>query len=165
MLVNTYSKRIFNLAYQFGGSYQAAEDLTQDIFLKLHHNLSKYDYTKSFDGWILTLSRNYLIDNYRKHKLEKQKRNEFQEFNLSSGPGTDPESGIRRSEARETVWKGLETLSPDVRMVIILRDIQGKKYDEIAEIMELPLGTVKSRVNRGRLQLAAHIKKGKERES
>ncbi len=161
MLVNTYSKRIFNLAYQFGGSYQAAEDLTQDIFLKLYHNLSKYDYKKSFDGWILTLARNYLIDHYRKHKLEKQKRNEFQDYNLSSGPGTEPESHLYRSEAQEVVWTGLKTLSPEVRMVLILRDIQGKKYDEIAEIMELPLGTVKSRVNRGRLQLAENIKKTK----
>lgn len=161
MLVNAYSKRIFNLAYQFGGSYQAAEDLTQDIFLKLYHTLSKYDYKKSFDGWILTLARNFLIDHYRKHKLEKQKRNEFQDYNLSSGPETEPESHLHRSEAQEVVWAGLKTLSPEVRMVLILRDIQGKKYDEIAEIMELPLGTVKSRVNRGRLQLAENIKKTK----
>jgi len=161
MLVNTYSKRIFSLAYQFGGSYQAAEDLTQDIFLKLHHNLSKYDDKKSFDGWILTLARNYLIDHYRKHKLEKQKRNELQDYSLSSGPGADPETHLRRSEAQKVIWKGLKALSPEIRMVLILRDIQGKKYEEIAEIMELPLGTVKSRVNRGRLQLAKRIKKSK----
>lgn len=161
MLVNTYSKRIFNLSYQFGGSYHAAEDLTQDIFLKLHHNLSKYDHKKSFDGWVLTLARNYLIDHYRKHKLETQKRSEFNDYNLSSGPGTDPESHLRRKEAQKAVWEGLKVLSPEVRMVLILRDIQGKKYEEIAEIMELPLGTVKSRVNRGRLQLADHIKKTK----
>jgi len=162
MLVNRYSKKIFNLAYQFAGSYPAAEDLTQDIFLKLHHNLSKYNPKKSFDGWILTLARNYLIDHYRKHKLEKEKRKEFREFNLSSGSGFDPESRLQRSEAQKEVWSGLKFLSPEVRMVVILRDLQGKKYEEIAETMELPLGTVKSRVNRGRLQLAEHLKKNRE---
>lgn len=161
MLVNAYSKKIFNLAYQFEGSFQAAEDLTQDIFIKLHHNLSKYDQKTSFDGWLLTLTRNYLIDHYRRHKVEKQKRNEFQEYNLASGSGTGPESHIQRSEAQNVVWEGLKALSPEVRMAVILRDIQEIKYEEIAEIMGLPLGTVKSRINRGRLQLAGRLKKMK----
>ena len=66
MLVNTYSKRIFNMSYQFTGSYQEAEDLTQDIFFKLYNSLHKYDFEKNFSGWLSTIAKNYLIDRYGK---------------------------------------------------------------------------------------------------
>ena len=162
MLVDTYSRRIFNLSYQFAGSYEEAEDLTQEIFVKLHHSLSKFDLTKNFTAWLLTLSRNHLIDRYRKTKWEKKSRDSFDEHYLSADKRSNPEEGILQRETKRMVWDGLKQLSPDTRMVIILRDIQGKSYDEIAEIMDLPLGTVKSRVNRGRLQLANMLKDKRE---
>lgn len=158
MLVNAYSKKIFNLAYQFSGNFEAAEDLTQEIFLKLYNSLPKYDTNRNFTAWLLTLSKNYLIDQYRKTKWEKTSRDEFDERLLSTGSETGPEADVMESENRRLVWKGFEHLSPEIRMAVILRDIQGKSYDEIAEILTLPLGTVKSRVNRGRLQLAEALK-------
>ena len=158
MLVDAYSKQIFNLAYRFAGTYEAAEDLTQEIFLKLYNSLSKYDFDKNFNAWMLTLARNYLIDQYRKTKWEKTSRDEFDERLLSAGSETGPEADVMESENRRLVWKGFEHLSSEIRMAVILRDIQGKSYDEIAEILSLPLGTVKSRVNRGRLQLAEALK-------
>lgn len=162
MLVNNYSKRIFNLAYQFSGSFEAAEDLTQDIFLKLYHTLPKFDLNKNFDAWLLTLSRNYLIDQYRKRKLEKTTRDEFDEHFLVSDTYKGPEDGFMERENKNKVWKGFAHLSPELRMAVILKDIQGKKYDEIAEIMSIPPGTVKSRVSRARLQLAKILKEKKE---
>lgn len=162
MLVKAYSKKIFNLAYQFTGSYEAAEDLTQDIFIKLYRVLPKYDFSRNFSAWLLTMGRNHLIDNYRKTKWEKVSRGAFEERLLGADPSTNPESSMMASESRSQVWRGLDQLSPDIRMTVILRDIQGKKYEEIAETLEMPLGTVKSRVNRGRLQLARILKKDKE---
>lgn len=162
MIVNTYSKRIFNMAYQFAGSYQEAEDLTQDIFLKLFNSLTKYDFEKNFSAWLLTISKNYLIDQYRKTKWERKTRDEFNDYLLASETGDGPENGIVKEESRKTIWEGLSSLSSEIRMTVILRDIQGKSYEEIKEIMSLSLGTVKSRVNRGRLQLAK-ILKGKRR--
>jgi len=162
MLVNTYSRRIFNLAYQFSGTREEAEDMTQEIFLKLHHALVKYDFCKNFDAWLLTLARNHLIDEYRRTKWEKKTRDDFNEYTLSADTGSSPEETILREESKRLVWNGFNYLSNEIRMAIILRDIQGKKYDEIAEIMELPLGTVKSRVNRGRLQLAKIFREDKE---
>jgi len=162
MLVNEYSKRIFNLAYQFSGTYEAAEDLTQEIFLKLHNSLPKYDPNRNFSAWLLTLSRNYLIDQYRKTKWEKTSRNEFNEHLLAADPEAAPERGMEREACKKLVWEGFNALSSEIRMAVILRDIQGKKYDEIAEIMSLPLGTVKSRVNRGRIQLAKVLKEKQE---
>ncbi len=158
MLVNTYSKRIFNMAYQFAGSYEEAEDLTQDIFLKLYGALPKYDFKKDFSAWFLTLGKNYLIDQYRKTKWEKKTRDEFDEHFLASGADENPEIGLVKLESQKTVWSALNSLPSEIRMTVILRDIQGKSYEEVAEIMSLPLGTVKSRINRGRLQLAKILK-------
>ena len=165
MLVNTYSKRIFNMAYQFSGSYQEAEDLTQDTFLKLYSSLSKYDFNKNFTAWFLTLAKNYFIDQYRRTKWEKRTRDNFNEQYLASETFEDPENKVVKEESRRTIWESINNLSSEIRMAVILRDIQGKKYEEIAEIMSLPLGTVKSRVNRGRLQLAKIIKEKKERKN
>ena len=165
MLVDSYSKRVFNMAYQFAGSYEEAEDLTQDIFLKLYNSMPKYDFEKNFSAWFLTLARNYMIDNYRKTKWEKKTRDEFNEHLLSSDASDSPENGMVREESKKIIWESLNHLSAEIRMAVILRDIQGKKYEEIAEIINLPLGTVKSRVNRGRLQLAKILKEKKERKN
>jgi RNA polymerase sigma-70 factor (ECF subfamily) len=162
MLVNTYSKKVFNMAYQFAGSYQEAEDMTQDIFFKLYNSLAKYDFGKNFTAWLLTLAKNHLIDTYRKTKWEKTKRDEFDEHFLVSEAAESPEAGLVKEANRKMLWESLNCLSPDIRMAVILRDIQDKTYEEIAEILNLPLGTVKSRVSRGRLALAKILQERKE---
>lgn len=165
MLVNAYSRRIFNMAYQFTGAYEEAEDMTQDIFMKLYTSLEKYDFEKNFSAWLLTLAKNYLIDQYRRTKWEKKTREDFNEHYLLADPSASPEAGILRQESQKMIWEGLRQLSSEVRMTLILRDIQGKSYEEIAEIMSLPLGTAKSRVNRGRLQLTKILKEKREKEN
>jgi len=164
MLVNAYSKRIFNMAYQFTGAYEEAEDMTQEIFIKIYTALAKYDFEKNFNAWFLTLAKNYLIDQYRKTKWEKKNRDDFNEHYLTSDALDAPEDVLLRAESKKLIWEGLNDLSTEVRMTVILRDIQGKSYEEIAEIMDLPLGTVKSRVNRGRLQLARILRVKGERQ-
>ncbi|MHB8095652.1 MAG: RNA polymerase sigma factor [Candidatus Aminicenantales bacterium] len=161
MLVNAYSKKVFNMAYQFSGSYQEAEDLTQDIFVKLYGSLKKYDPGKNFTAWLLTLTKNHLIDEYRRTKLEKSQRDDFDDGVLAHQAFDNPEKSLAREESRKVVWEGLDRLSPEIRMAVLLRDIQGQTYDEIAESLELPLGTVKSRVNRGRLQLSRILQERK----
>jgi len=162
MLVNQYSKRIFNLSYQFSGSYQESEDMTQEIFVKVYNSLSKFDLSKNFDAWLLTLARNQLIDQYRKTKWEKKIRDDYDENHLAANSHSDPLERHQKEETRKFIWDGFNHLSSDTRMAVILRDIQGKKYEEISEIMNLPLGTIKSRINRGRLQLAKVLKNKKE---
>jgi len=162
MLVDLYSKKIFNMSYQFAGSFQEAEDLTQDIFLKLHHSLSKYDVSKNFTAWFLTLAKNHLIDEYRRTKWEKKQRDDFDEH-FQDAAADDPERRIVEEENKKILWMGLNILPNDVRTAIILKEIQGKKYEEVAEILALPIGTVKSRINRGRLQLAKILKDHKEK--
>ena len=153
-LVDAYARRIFNMAYQFCGSREEAEDRTQEVFLKLHGALPKYDFGKNFTAWLLTLAKNHLIDEYRRTKWEKRNRDEFDERILSQPAANGPEEDLVARETKELVWEGLDRLTADMRMVVILRDLQGKSYEEVAEVLDLPLGTVKSRVNRARLQLA-----------
>jgi RNA polymerase sigma-70 factor, ECF subfamily len=158
MLVNAYSRKVFNMAYQFSGSSQEAEDMTQEIFLKLYGSLKKYDFSRNFTAWLLTLAKNHLIDEYRRTKWEKTQRDEFDDQRISQASFDSPERSLVQEENRKIVWEGLNRLSPDIRMTIILRDIEGRSYEEVAETLDLPLGTVKSRVNRGRLQLAEILK-------
>ncbi len=160
-LVSTYAKRIYNMAYQFCGTAQEAEDLTQEIFIKLHGALPKYDPEKNFTAWLLTLAKNHLIDEYRRTKWEKKQRDDFDERFLAQRSFDDPEESYLSQESRKFVWEGLNKLSSEMRMAIILRDIQGGTYEEIAETLGLPLGTVKSRVNRARLQLAQVLNRRK----
>jgi RNA polymerase sigma-70 factor (ECF subfamily) len=157
-LVDAYARRIFSMAYQFCGSREEAEDRTQEVFLKLHGALPKFEFGKNFTAWLLTLAKNHLIDEYRRAKWEKTNRDEFDERVLSQASGGNPEASLVDRETKELVWEGLDRLSADMRMVIILRDLQGQSYEEIAEVLGLPLGTVKSRVNRARLQLARVLK-------
>ncbi len=162
MLVNSFSKRVFNLAYQFSGSYQEAEDMTQEIFFKVYNSLPKYDFAKNFTAWLVTLSKNYLIDEYRRTKWEKKNRDDYDDRLLSAAAADGPEASLIREENKKLVWKSLNVLSSEVRMTVIMRDIQGKSYEEIAEELDLPVGTIKSRVNRGRLQLAKILQDRKE---
>lgn len=161
-LVDTYSKKIFNMAYQFVGSYEEAEDLTQDIFLKLYHALPQYDRSKNFSAWLFALAKNHLIDAYRKTKWEKANRDPFDEHLASSDASASPEATLIQEAIRKAVWNGLNRLAPETRMAVILRDIQGKSYEEVAKIMSIPIGTVKSRINRARLELARILAPEKE---
>jgi RNA polymerase sigma-70 factor (ECF subfamily) len=160
-LMNTYAKRVFNMAYQFCGSREEAEDLTQEIFLKLYNALAKFDFQRNFTAWLLTLTKNYLIDEYRRTKWERTQRDEFDERVLSQTSLAGPEESLVRKESRAIIWEGLNRLSSEMRMAVILRDLQGRSYEEMAEILGLPLGTVKSRVNRARLALAEVLKEKK----
>jgi RNA polymerase sigma-70 factor (ECF subfamily) len=153
-LVNAYAKRVFNLAYQFSGSHQEAEDQTQEVFLKLYGALPKFDFQRSFTAWLLTLAKNHLIDEYRRTKWQRTQREDFDERTAAAPLAGNPQDALEREENRRLVWDSLNSLTSDMRMAVILRDLQGRSYEEIAQVLDLPLGTVKSRVNRARLALA-----------
>ena len=95
----------------------------------------------------------------RKTKKEKLRRIDFDRLKYIETNSLNPENNFLLKEKLRVVFEGLQSLNPDVRMAVILRDIHGMSYEEIAQIMELPLGTVKSRINRGRIQLAKNLKR------
>lgn len=151
MLVDRYSKTIYNLALNFTGNRDDASDITQDIFMKIHTNISKVRDHQHFHSWILKLSKNYCIDYWRKNK-KNIFRVELDE-NISNGKKS-PEDIISLESDVQLLRRNLLHLDEELRLVIIMRDIQNQSYEEISENLDLPLGTVKSRINRARAKLA-----------
>ena len=164
-IVSTYNRRIYNICYRFTGSAADAEDLTQDVFLKLYRNLASFDTHKgSFQTWITTLARNLLVDHFRKTKQDRMtdsidaapsEREDAQPLSEQiQDQSAPPDARVRSREVGETVHAALAKLSPELREAVILRDLQDMDYREIATVLKVPEGTVKSRINRGRAELA-----------
>ena len=158
MLINAYSKAVYNIALNFFADRDIAADVTQDIFLKMYNNLEKFKEEKNFTAWLFTIARNYCIDYWRKNKKYLLNSQELDE--KVSLPSPTPEDNVvRESEIRE-LRKKITQLEPELRVMLILRDIQDLSYQEIAGKFSIPEGTVKSRINRARLKLAQSYVRG-----
>jgi RNA polymerase sigma-70 factor, ECF subfamily len=151
MIVQTYGKQIYNLALHFIGNRDEAADITQEIFLKLYNNREKFHQDRNLASWILTLSRNHCIDYWRRNR-KHQSVADVETDIADLGP-TPEENEVRRSDI-ERLRNGLMQLEPEQRFLLTLRDIQDLAYEEIAARLDIPLGTVKSRINRARARLA-----------
>ena len=164
-LVREHSRRIYNICYRFTGSSSDAEDLTQDVFIKVYRSLGTFDSRKgAFTTWVTTMTRNLLVDHFRRSKQERMTDS------MDAAPSADedaptlgeriedvkpsPEAILTRKDKQRLVHEALQKVSPDLREAVILRDIQDMDYREIAEVLKVPEGTVKSRINRGRAELA-----------
>ncbi len=156
MLINRFSKKVYNLALNFAGNRDDASDITQDIFIKVYNNIEKFEVDKNFNSWLLTLSKNYCIDYWRK---QKNTRNQLEldegiyDGTVHDGART-PEDNMVRSSESQYLRDKLRQLPPDLRTLIIMRDIQDYTYQEISEHLDVPMGTIKSRINRARIKLA-----------
>ena len=161
-LVRTYSGRLVNMAYHYTGNYSVAEELTQEIFLRVYTNLSKFQpETGSLQNWVLRVGRNLIIDYYRAHKKEKHVAGSEELEVLEFGKETQARNqfeNVYLKEKAEFLYSGLSRLSPELEEAVILRDIQGCAYQEIADMLKIPEGTVKSRINRGRIELAKTLR-------
>lgn len=164
-IVQTHHRRIYNICYRFTGSLDDAQDLAQDVFIKIYRTFKSYDSGKgAFATWVTTLTRNLLVDHYRSSKQERVTDS------LDAAPAADedaltigqklpdaapsPESRMQQQDTQKMVQAALQKLSPELREAVILRDLQDMDYREIAAILRVPEGTVKSRINRGRTELA-----------
>jgi len=158
-LVQRHTRRVFALSYRFTGRVDEAEDLTQEIFVKVYQTLDRYRAGDgSFTAWLMAVARNQAIDQYRRRRQERLRRVEDPEIIDGTASGEEgPLPGLEREERVRLVHRGLRALPPDLRLPLILCDLQGLPYDEIATTLHLPLGTVKSRINRARLELAKRL--------
>ncbi len=164
-LVQRYHRRIYNICYRFAGSPDDAQDLTQEVFIKMYRTLNSYDLERgAFMTWVTTMARNLLVDHFRKTKQDRltdsldSARSEHEDaMPLSEqlpDPAAAPDARAQSHEVGETVHRALQKLSPDLREAVILRDLQDMDYKDIATVLKVPEGTVKSRINRGRAELA-----------
>jgi RNA polymerase sigma-70 factor, ECF subfamily len=166
-------RRVYGICYRFTGSASDAEDLTQEVFLKMFRNLSSFDPAKGgFTTWLTTLTRNLLVDNYRRSRMDRASDSLDETYggedDGSGGPtkaerlaDTRPsqEHHVAGLELRAQIQQALAQVSPDLREAVILRDLEDMDYKEIAEILGVPQGTVKSRISRGRSELARLLKR------
>lgn len=153
MLIRKHERRVYNLCYQFFGRAGTAEDAAQDVFVKVYGALNRYNFDMEFSTWLMAVTRNLCIDKYRHSRREKLVDMDHV-AQLAAPAEGGPMAALSRQEAQQRVHEGLRLVGDELRMAVILRDIQGYSYDEIAAITASPIGTVKSRINRGRLELA-----------
>ena len=154
-----YRRRVFNIAYKFVGKHDEAEDLAQEIFLKIYKALATFDRRANFQTWLTSVGRNLCIDHYRSVRQEREKvdRNvDAADLSPVAG-GPDALSRLHGLDRRRLLRRGLLALPENLRQAVLLRDIQERSYQEIAGRLTLPEGTVKSRINRGRNELARQI--------
>jgi RNA polymerase sigma-70 factor (ECF subfamily) len=165
-IVRLHRRKVFNIAYKFVGKHDLAEDLTQDIFLKLYKSLDTFDRRANFQTWLISVSRNLCIDHYRSVRKERETINRDVDASTLS-PVSRDRSAYSQLELRDRVQllrAALDTLPPTLRTAVMLRDIQELTYQEIADRLSVPEGTVKSRINRGRTELARQIQKMREQQ-
>jgi RNA polymerase sigma-70 factor (ECF subfamily) len=164
-IVQQYHRRIYNICYRFSGSSDDASDLAQEVFIKMYRTLSTFDTTRaSFMTWVTTVTRNLLVDHFRKGKydrvtdsLDATPGNQEDGLTIAEqleDRGASPEARMRSQETKKLVHEALRRLSPELREAVILRDLQDMDYKDIAKVLGVPEGTVKSRINRGRTELA-----------
>jgi RNA polymerase sigma-70 factor, ECF subfamily len=147
------------------GRHEEAEDLTQDIFLKIFKSLSTFDRRANFQTWLISVSRNLCIDHYRSVRRERETMDRGMDAaDLMPASGeVGPYGALEHEDQRALLRRALETLAPALRSAVLLRDIKELSYQEIAAQLGLPEGTVKSRINRGRLELVRQIRRIQER--
>jgi RNA polymerase sigma-70 factor (ECF subfamily) len=158
-IVRQHWRKVFNVAYKFVGSHEQAEDLTQDIFLKIFRSLDTFDRRANFQTWLISVSRNLCIDHYRSVRKERQTINrDVPAEDLSPVSATiSPLAALENRDLAVLLRQALQGLPQSLRIAVLLRDIQELSYLEIAKRLRLPEGTVKSRINRGRKELARQI--------
>jgi RNA polymerase sigma-70 factor (ECF subfamily) len=162
-LVRVHTRRVYGICYRFIGRDGEAQDLTQEVFLRVFRTLKSFRATEgSFTTWLTRLTRNLLIDNYRRTRQDRVTdsiENQLPVLEQSLPSSNRPEGVVVMREQGEILQAALEKLSPELRETVILRDLQEMEYREIASVLDIPEGTVKSRLNRGRAELARILKK------
>jgi len=163
VLLRAYTRKIYNLCYRFTGRVEEAEDVTQEVFIKVFQTLKTYQAAQgSFATWLNRVARNHLVDHYRrarKDRVTSSLEDELTEAEQKPSQQTEPTGQVESRERREVLQMALDKLSPDLREAVILRDLHDLDYEEIAQVLRVPQGTVKSRINRGRLELGRVLKR------
>ncbi len=162
-LVKTHTRRVYAICYRFTNSHAEAQDITQEVFLRVFRTLRTFRPGEgTFTVWLTRLTRNLLIDHYRRGRMNRatdsiEEQLPMLEEKKLHGARTDARLAAR--EASELLQGALQKLSPDLREAVILRDLEELEYREIAEVLKVPEGTVKSRLNRGRSELARILRR------
>jgi RNA polymerase sigma factor (sigma-70 family) len=162
-IVRLHTRRVYGLCYRFIGNSTEAEDVTQEVFLRVYKTLASYKSDQgAFATWLSRVTRNLLVDNYRRTRSDRltdsidSEEDDERPGKLEQMQSTweTPQRAAERAELSVQLQKALARLSPELREAVILRDLQELEYSEVQAVLGVPEGTVKSRINRGRIELA-----------
>jgi len=157
-LVHRHTRRVYNICYRFTGNGTEAEDLAQEVFLRVYRTLGSYRSAHGgFATWMTSVTRNLLIDHYRRTKRDRvtdSLEDAITVVESKESSARRPDEQALLSELGGQVQAALKKLSPELREAVILRDLQQLEYAEIQQVLQVPEGTVKSRINRGRIEMA-----------
>lgn len=164
-LVKVHSRRVYSICYRFTGRESEAQDLTQEVFLRVFRSMKSFRAGEgSFTVWLSRVTRNLLIDHYRRTRMDRATDSIEDQLPVLEQRGAvegRADAILAGREAGELLQGALARLSPDLRETVILRDIEELEYREIAQVLNVPEGTVKSRLNRGRAELARILRRHK----
>lgn len=164
-LVRVHTRRVYAVCFRFTGGDVEAQDLTQEVFLRVFRTLKTFRSGEgSFSVWLNRLTRNLLIDHYRRTRQERSTysiEDQLSTLEETMAVTGRADSMLAGREASELLQAALQRLSPELRETVILRDVEELDYREIAQVLNVPEGTVKSRLNRGRAELARILRKQK----
>lgn len=164
-LVRQYRRKVWNVAYHFTGRSAEADELTQEIFLHVLGALKSFDPQGSMSAWLGRVARNYAIDQYRRrrrevrHTAKVEDPDELVRREKDPSQANNPDYQLEQKDLAAWIRSGLDRLPKELGQAVILRDLQEMSYEEMVELLDIPLGTVKSRLNRGRLELARQLKR------
>ncbi len=167
-LIMKYQDMIFNLCFRLIGDYDEASDCAQETFVKTYKNIDKYEFRSSFSTWLYRIAVN-TCKNYLASRTFRIKKNSLRLDNPYSPENSiytteirdrafNPVKLLEKKEKSEAIQKAIDTLPPKQKLLIVLRDIEGKSYNEIVEITDIKLGTVKSKLTRARQHLRSILK-------
>ena len=163
-LVKRYKDRLLNFVLRYFNNVEQAEDVVQDTLIKLYTHASYYKNVAKFSTWIFTIAKNNALTELRKNKRKKTDSlwtEDGQIIDINSKEES-LDSKVQNEIAIDQLNKFLDEIPENFRMAVVLRDFQELSYEEISKILEIPIGTIKSRINRGRIQLAEKMKHFKE---
>ena len=167
-LVRRYQERLYHSVYRLVENAEDAQDVVQEAFLNAYQSLERFKGDSQFFTWLYRIAVNTAISYMRKHRamarIETQKNGELvlEPHDLSSA--SRPEYALEQAEQQTRVRQALARLSPEHRAVLIMKDMEGQKYERMAEIMQVPIGTIRSRLHRARLELRELLEKSEQDE-
>jgi RNA polymerase sigma-70 factor (ECF subfamily) len=164
-LVERYHRKVWNVAYQFTGRVEEADELTQEIFLHITGVLKSFEPGGNLSAWLLRVARNYAIDNYRRRRRELSHTANVEDQDAvvartrAPSRSWNPDTALEQKDLGAWIRSALDRLPKELAQAVFLRDLQEMSYEDMVHLLDVPLGTVKSRINRGRLELARQLRR------
>lgn len=157
MLVRRHEKTIFNLVYRMLGDYDEAAETSQEVFLSAYRAIDRFRGDANFSTWLYRIALNHTSTRRKSLNRHQQRNVSLDDTEPVRDPQPGPAETMEKKEIRERVQRALNTLEPDDATVILLRDLQDIPYEEVARLLEIPVGTVKSRLHRARQALKSQL--------